>query len=151
MKVLRIVIPVSLSIIIGYLFGTFIYEQYDKSLMAFNDSKVIYFLQQGIFSNNNAVNEDISNLDVHLVEQENDNYYVYVGLTSSYELAEKIKAIYKDKGYSLYIKEKNITNKNFINEIGEYDKLISTVDDYDSLNKILNVIIDSYENNKGDK
>ena len=151
MKKLKIFIPILLSIVIGYLFGTFIYKQYDEAILAFSDSKVIYFLQQGVFSNNNSLNEDISNLDVHLVEHENDNYYVYVGLTSSYELAEKIKGIYKEKGYNLYIKEKNITNKVFINEIGEYDKLISTSNDFDNLNKVLSVVIDSYENSKGEK
>ena len=151
MKIFKILIPIALSIVIGYFFGTFIYDQYDESLMAFSDSKVIYFLQQGVFSNNNSLNDDISNLDVHLVEEENDKYYVYVGLTSSYELAEKIKSIYKDNGYSLYIKEKNITNKSFINEIAEYDKLINSSNDFGTLNKVLSAVVDSYETSKGEK
>ena len=149
MKVLKIFIPIALAIVLGYLFGSFIYDQYDESLMAFSDSKVIYFLQQGVFSDNNNLNEDISKLKVHFVEEENGKYYVYVGLTSSYDLAEKIKKIYKNNGYNLYIKEKNITSKSFINEISEYDKLIDSSNSFDSLNKVLSVVIDSYESSNG--
>ncbi len=149
MKILKILIPISLSIVVGYFFGTFLYNQYDDSLMAFQDAKVVYFLQQGVFSNNDRLNEDLSKLDASFVEEENGKYYVYVGMTATYEIAEKIKSIYKEKGYSLYIKEKNISNPYFVSDIEEYDKLLNGQDNYDNLNEILKTIIDSYESNVG--
>lgn len=147
MKFIKILIPISLAIVIGYFFGTFIYDQYDRSLMAFNDTKVVYFLQQGVFSNNNNLNDNLSKLDSSLVEEENGKYYVYVGMTGTYEIAEKIKSIYKDKGYVLYIKEKNISNRYFISDLEQYDKLLNSQDNYDNLNEVLKTIIDSYESN----
>ena len=86
-----------------------------------------------------------------LCKQEFENcyskYYVYVGMTGTYEIAEKIKSIYKDKGYVLYIKEKNISNRYFISDLEQYDKLLNSQDNYDNLNEVLKTIIDSYESN----
>ena len=147
MKVIKILIPICLSIVVGYFFGTFIYKQYNESLMAFNNTKVIYFLQQGVYKDNNYLNEDLNNLSVSYVTEENNLYHVYIGMTSNYELAEKIKAMYKEQGYELYIKEKNISNIYFNNEIEQYDKLISSCENYNQLNEILKAIVDSYESN----
>ena len=147
MKVIKILIPISLSIVVGYFFGTFIYKQYNESLLAFNDTKVIYFLQQGVYKDNNSLNNDLNNLSVSYVESESDLYHVYIGMTSSYELAEKIKHMYKEQGYELYIKERNISNTYFNNEIEQYDKLISSCDSFNHLNEVLKAIVDSYESN----
>ena len=147
MKLIKVLLPICLSIVIGYFFGTFLYNQYNDSLLAFNKTKVIYFLQQGVYKDNNSLNEDLSNLSVSYVSEENDLYHVYIGMTSSFELAEKIKGIYKEQGITLYIKEKEVNNQYFNNEIEQYDKLLNSCNEYNQLNKILDAIVDSYESN----
>lgn len=147
MKIIKVLIPILLSVVIGYFFGMFLYNQYNTSLMAFNNTKIIYFLQQGVYKDNNSLNEDLSNLSVSYVTEENNLYHVYIGMTSSFELAEKIKGIYKEQGITLYIKEKEISNPYFNNEIEQYDKLLNSCDEYNQLNKILEAIVDSYESN----
>ena len=61
------------------------------------------------------------------------------------ELAEKIKEIYEKKEVPVYIKLVNITNQEFLNELGQYDVLLKNTEEFSQLENILETILSTYE------
>ncbi len=141
------IIPIICSILLGWVFGNFIYNQYSDISKEYNNSETIYFLQQGVYSNDQVLKKNIANLDSYTTIENDDKYYVYIGITNSYEDALKIKEIYKEKGYELYIKEDKINNKFFINDLKQYSTLLKSTNDFSKLNDILKAVLASYEEN----
>lgn len=141
------IIPIICSILLGYIFGNFIYNEYSSIEKEYKESSSIYFLQQGVYKSNTSYKKNIEKLDSYTTVKDDDKYYVYIGITNNYEDALKIKNIYKEKGYNLYIKEDKINNKYFINDLEQYSTLIKSTDDYTKINSILKAVLASYEEN----
>ena len=141
------IIPIICSILLGWFFGNFIYNQYSDISKEYKESEVIYFLQQGVYSNDQVLKKNIANLQAYTTVENNNKYYVYIGITNNYEDALKIKEVYKKQGYELYIKEDHINNKFFINDLKQYSTLLKSTDDFTKLNGILKAVLASYEEN----
>ena len=145
-----------LSLIVGIYLGKFILSQYDD----FNIFPVslsydtVYFLQEGVYSNEDIMKNNMSSFNYYIYDIEDDGYHTYVGITKNHDNALKIKEFFKEKGYDIYIKENNIKNNSFISVLNQYDILLSN-SDKDSIDSICNQILSSYEElvineNKGD-
>lgn len=141
------IIPIICSILLGWFFGNFIYKQYSDISKEYKESEVIYFLQQGVYSNDQVLKKNIANLQAYTTVENNNKYYVYIGITNNYEDALKIKEVYKKQGYDLYIKEDHINNTFFINDLKQYSTLLKSTDDFTKLNGILKAVLASYEEN----
>ena len=141
------IIPIICSILLGWIFGNFIYNQYSSISKEYKKSETIYFLQQGVYADDQVLKKNISNLESYTTIEDNDKYYVYIGITNNYEDALKIKDVYKEQGYNLYIKEDKINNEFFINDLKQYSTLLKSTNDFSKLNSILKVILASYEEN----
>lgn len=141
------IVPIICSILLGWLFGNFIYNQYSSISKEYEKSETIYFLQQGVYADDQVLKKNISNLESYTTIEDNDKYYVYIGITNNYEDALKIKDVYKEQGYNLYIKEDKINNEFFINDLKQYSTLLKSTNDFSKLNSILKVILASYEEN----
>lgn len=141
------VVPIICSILLGWFFGNFIYGQYSAITKEFKEGETIYFLQQGVYSNDAVMKKNTLNLESFTTVENNNKYYVYIGITNNYNDALKIKNIYKEKGYELYIKEDKIKNEYFINDLKQYGTLLKTTEDFDKLNSILKAVLASYEEN----
>ena len=107
--------------------------------------KNIIFLQEGIYSNEKNMLENTKELDSKLVINENNKYYVYLGITKEEKIAQKIKNIYQNKGYSLYIKEINISNEEFYNNVTQFDLLINNTNKENEILTIEEVVLANYE------
>lgn len=141
------IVPIICSILLGWIFGNFIYNQYSSISKEYKKSETIYFLQQGVYADDQVLKKNISNLESYTTIEDNDKYYVYIGITNNYEDALKIKDVYKEQGYNLYIKEDKINNEFFINDLKQYSTLLKSTNDFSKLNSILKVILASYEEN----
>lgn len=141
------IVPIICSILLGWFFGNFIYNQYSSISQEYKKSETIYFLQQGVYADDQVLKKNISNLESYTTIEDNDKYYVYIGITNNYEDALKIKDVYKEQGYNLYIKEDKINNEFFINDLKQYSTLLKSTNDFSKLNSILKVILASYEEN----
>lgn len=144
------------SLIVGVYLGRFILNQYDD----FNIFPVslsydtVYFLQQGVYSNEEIMKNNMSSFDYYIYDVEDDGYHTYVGITKNHENALKIKEFFKEKGYDIYVRENNIKNNSFISVLNQYDILLSN-SDKSSIDSICNQVLSSYEElvineNKGD-
>ena len=120
--------PIVSAIIIGLCLAKFMFNQYnyDPNLTTvFNNGTSIYFLQQGVYSTKEAMEQNCSSFPHYIYTVDNNKYYVYVAITKSNENLEKLKGYYYNLGYSIYVKELYVNNNDFINVLEQYDMLLS--------------------------
>lgn len=144
----KIILPTILSLLIGGYLGFLIFNQYDQnnSQTTFNESdEHIYFLQQGVYSNLESIEENTKEISDYIYFKEDDKYKVYVGITTNSENADKITKIFKDKNYDIYIKERNIKDKAFVEKLKQYDELIKNTEDQNVILGLLKQILNEYE------
>lgn len=127
-----------IAVIIGTILGIVIYNDYKKGLD--NSLYNAYLVQIGSFKNDYEVNTKD-----YLVLEENGIYNVYVGITTKLSNATKIKELYEKEDIHSLIKPTIINNIEFINNLKQYDLLLSEIDNKDNILSINNVIISNYE------
>lgn len=132
-------------IVIGIILGKYLNVENLKSLSVLNSGESYYFLQEGIYSTEEALLENTKDLESKLVENINDKFYVYLGITRNEEVADKIKKIYEDKGYKIYTKEVNLKNDEFYNNVTQFDFLINNTANENEIITIEEVVLANYE------
>ena len=145
MKMKKTLILMSFAIILGSLCGKFLFKKYQDTTLAFNESMKLYFLQEGVYQTKESVNNNTKNISPKLILKENDGYHVYIGISSSKDIISKLKKIYKEKGYQIYEKEKEVSNKEFLESIKQYDILAKTTNSSSDLLTIEEVVLANYE------
>lgn len=131
-----------LLIITGMLIGKIMFLEKDI-LKIFKNKDKYYFLQEGTY--NDDFKSNSLNLKSIITEKNNDKLYVYVGITKDIEIAEQLVEIYKKRNINLSIKEKNIPNEEFKNNIEQFDLLIKSSKEEDEIIKIQEVVLANYE------
>ena len=132
-------------IIIGFNIGNLIFSTNNKILTSINRQKVVYFLEEGIYYNEKSLKTNTSNLTNKIIEKDNNKYHVYVGISKSKKIANKIKNIYKQKGYSITIKEKNNISEEFLINLEQFDLLMKATKDQDEVLTIEEVVLANYQ------
>ena len=128
---------------IGYILGGIVFGSNKKF---FNRKlNMYYFLQEGVYSNSESLQNNLSSLGQKLVDYKDKKYYVYVGITKSIEVAEKLRDIYEKKGYKIYLKEKDIKSEEFSTNVDQFDLLIRDTKDEDQILTIEEVVLANYE------
>ena len=136
----------SFTILISLIFGNYIFSVYKKSaeniISASLSNEKVYMLLYGSYNSLEKV--DKLSLDNYILINENGYYKVYVGISMSLDNSNKIKGIYKDLGNSIYIKEKYISNLEFVDYIYNKEVDFSNLTNEEILS-IENDIIDKYK------
>ncbi len=125
----------------------FLISGYDKaeSITVSKNAETVYYLQSGVYSTKENMEKNMSDFEHYIYNVEDNKYYTYVGMSKNKKNAEKIKEFYKQKGYSTYIKEKITDNKEFLTILGQYDELLSSVKEDETIKVICNQILAKYE------
>lgn len=139
---MNFLISIICALLLGYLCANFIFQEYRETSSTFSEDNSIYFLQYGVYTNSDF--NDIK-AEKYIKVQEDDKYYVYVGMTTDMENAKKIQDIYKEKGIELYIKQDYISNNEFVSELSQYDILLDSTKTEAEMNSVLATILASYE------
>ena len=127
-------------IMIGFIFGIIIFDK--KALRdMFTKKNTYYFLLEDIYVDDSYNGDLVSKIIV----QENNNYAIYVGITKSREVAEKIQKIYELKGIKINIIQKNIPKSLFDKNILEYDKLLKATNNSNTILTIEEIVLANYE------
>jgi len=131
---------------LSILFGIYIFSSYKRTIENIVStsllSEKVYMLLYGSYNSKDKV--DKLSLDNYKLEKENGFYKVYVGVNLSLENANKIKEIYKEKGNIIYVREKYISNLEFIDYMQSNDEEFSNIDK-EKILSIENNIIDKYK------
>ena len=138
---------VTVSLIIGIGMAYFIIRQYEDmpALAVSSEAETLYYIQRGVYSDLDSMKNNMSEFTHYIYSVENNQYYAYIGITTSKENALKIQNYYKSVGYDTFLKDKITDNKDFINILRQYDELLSKTDDSESIKVICNQVLAKYE------
>ena len=89
--------------------------------------------------------ENIKNISPKIINYDDSKYYVYLGITKDEDNAKKIKKIYSQKGYNIYIKEVKLNNEEFYNNVTQFDLLLNNTNNSNEILKITEVVLANYE------
>lgn len=118
-------VPIIFASLIGLFFGSLLFDSYEEETVMTSDGNV-YMLQYGAYTSESVMLENVKKLDksIYIIDKVNDIYYVYLGITGSYDNALMIVKLYESKNVFLYIKEEYLGKSNLIKEIKKLDSLI---------------------------
>lgn len=132
-------------LIIGLIIGNKVYTANTSLSTVFQEGTTYYFLQEGVYTSKVILNENTKNIDVKVIDEKDNKYYVYLGITKSETIAQKLKAIYEEEGYQIYIKEMKFENEEFENNLTQFDLLINSATTKEEIMTIEEVVLASYE------
>lgn len=144
----KYIIPILSALLVGFLLAKFMIEQYDRKenlKTVFNDSQTLYFIQQGVYSSEENMKKNMSDFAYYIYNVSDEKYYTYIGITKSKENSDKLKDFYKKLGYITYVKEISINNKNFLEVLEQYDKLLESTADNNTIKAICSQVLSKYE------
>lgn len=134
-----------ITILIAFILSSFLYFNYVSARSNKKEGEVLYFLQVAAFKKYENVTKMSKLLSSYLVIQEEDLFHIYVGITKDKKNLEKLKEIYMSGGNNIYVKEKLVLNKEFIEYIKNYDYILEETDDKDIILNINKSVLKKYE------
>ena len=144
----KYIIPVVLYVVIGFLLSKFMLNQYENKqniTPVFKSGKDLYFIQYGVYSTEENMENNTKNLNYYIYNLNDGLYYVFIGITSNEDNANKLKGYFKKEGYDTYIKEYNVSNKDFLEMIEYYDLLLDQTTDDDTIKSVCRQVLEKYE------
>lgn len=132
-------------VFLGAICGNYLYRNALDSISVFQENNTFYFLQEGIYSSKDIMQENVGDLTNKLAVLEDNKYYVYVGITMDKDNANKIKKIYEDMGYKIYIKSVALDNEEFVSNVSQFDLLVKESDSKDDILTVEEVVMANYE------
>lgn len=139
---IKALVPIFFSILVGFLFGRVIFDNYHKkSVLAFNEGEKVYLVKLASYDSLEKLENSKS-----LLVLSNDNVYnLYAGITKQKDNANKIISYYKDSYKDIKIETLYVNDLKFLTELKEYDKLVSIVTKKDDLISIEAIILENYK------
>ncbi len=147
MKIKKI-LPILLCIVCGLAMSELMFRQYDTKVAPVNEEvepQRLYFAQIGVYSTEDSMRKNLSSIKNYIYEVKDKKYYAYVGIAKDEKNINKIKGYYKENGYNIYVKEKMIQSKGFIEVLQQYEKLLEKTDNKSNIDTIASQIISKYE------
>ena len=132
-------------VVLGAICGNYLYEKAPESISVFWEDDTYYFLQEGVYSSKDIMQENVEDLTNKLAIFEDDKYYVYVGITMSADNAKKIQKIYQNFGYDIYIKTVELDNEEFASNVSQFDLLVEDSDVTSDILTVEEVVLANYE------
>ena len=134
------------AVTISLAFGNYIFSSYksqvERIISSSLQSEKVYMLLYGSYNSKEKINK--LSLNNYILIEEDGFYKVYVGVSTSLENSNKIKEIYKELGNSIYIREDNINNLEFIDYLYNKENNFSELSN-DEILSIENDIINKYK------
>lgn len=136
-----------IALIIGFFLSNFFLKQYNNfdGIKVSGTGEPLYFVQYGVFSSLENLEENTIALQNYVYNKQDNLYYVYVGITKLEDNAEKIVKYYKNLGYDAVIKKFEITNKEFLKLLINYDEVLKNTDDETAIASIISQVLIKYE------
>ena len=143
----KVVIPISISVICGFICAKLVYEVYDYKIEEEVNGHKIYLIQAGAYKTyDNMINNTSLNNYVYY-EDEDGLYKSIIGITENKDNIDKIKNSY---GKEVLVREYYSKNDEFNNKIKKYDNDLSKLNDNKEIQKKVLEMLKLYkdDNNK---
>ena len=143
----KYLLTIIISLLVGFLLSNFLLKQYDdyKGITVYKEGEMLYFIEYGVFNDYNEMDKNTINLENYIYQINNNKYYVYIGITKSNEVLDKINNYFKSLGYDIQTKEFYITNNKFVSAIENYDAVLLLTDDKVVMGEVISQGLNSYE------
>ena len=135
----NVIIVIVLGILTGFLFGNLIYKNY-SGIEYLNEDGNIYYVQYGVYTSQDAALSNASNLDNYLIQEMDDKYYVYLGVTTNYNTALKIQNLYNEQDIHTYIRSDYVSNSETLNKLKEYDLKLEDLKQEEEIKEVIKEI-----------
>ena len=140
----KIIIKGILLVAIGLFIGQFLFGEKIELIKKLQKGDTYYFLEEGVYSNYNNIQNNI-NAYRKIIENKNNKYHVYIGITRDKKVLEKLKKIYKEDNINVSVKEINLYSQEFKNNVEQFDLLIKQTKDNSQILTIEEVVIANYQ------
>ena len=137
------------SCLIGVFFALYLFNDYrrnNKSISKEIKIETVYFIQIGAYKKIENVSKVTKMVNYNFVEYSDGIYFIYVAITKKDSVLNKLKEFYSSKGINVYVKEKELNNRDFLEYLDKYDKIIEETNDIELINAIEKDILKNYEN-----
>ena len=137
------------SITIVIIFSLLLILNYKKNINDKETYETLYFIQTAAYKTIQNVSKITKNLDNYIViKEEDDLYHVYIAITKNKKNLQKIKEFYTKNGNNIYVREKIVRCKSFLNEIDNYEVLLESSNNILLVEKEILKSFDSCENKR---
>lgn len=137
-------ISIILTIFLGAFFGKILYQRYESET-AMTDGNTLYFLQYGIYSNEEEAVKEKEKIEPSLIVREDNKFYLYLGMSLDKTILEKVKNYYDQEDKITYIKALPFSNSTFINHLSQWDVLLKNASNKEEVLSICKVVLADYE------
>ena len=136
-----------IALLIGFFLCNYFLNLYNdyNGIKVSNTGEELYFIQYGVFSSIESMEENTIFLENYVYNIENNLYYVYVGITKNETVALKIIDYYKNIGYETFAKKYTVVNRNFLQLINNYDQILLDTEDKTAIASLINQVLIKYE------
>ena len=138
----KIIIKGVLFVIIGFFIGQILFGEKIELIKKLQKGDTYYFLEEGVYTDYNNIQ---NNINRKIIENKNNKYHVYIGITRDKEVLEKLKNIYEKENIKISVKEKILESVEFKTNVEQFDLLIKQTKDDSQILTIEEVVIANYE------
>lgn len=135
------------AILSGAVLGKVTFDKYSSlkvdEVISYNANT--YMLKYKTYSSKKKMEEDVKKIDRYIYIKDGNDITVYLAIASSKDNIKKIKKIYDEENIKTSIKRVDIENEEFIQNLNEYEKLLTAAYSKSSLITIENQILSCYE------
>ena len=131
------------AIIIGFIFGKYVFKTYKDSLYSELSSSRLYLVENGEYDNIDTMREENSTNN-YVYYKDNNKYKSVVGITRKYDNIDKIKELYSDnlKIYEYYVPVDKLDSKQ-----DEYDNKLTNANNLKEVKEVVDNILELYKDN----
>lgn len=135
---------IGVAIFFGGILGHLFYGKYEQE-QNLDKEYNSYLLQLGIFDSKESMEKGLDDIDNYMVIEKNNKYYVYLGISSNKDNANKLQNAFLEKDIKTSIKKTIINNIEFMSNLEQFDILLDSASTNEDIMSINEVIMSSYE------
>lgn len=133
-----------IAILSGLILGNIFYRQYEKEQNLDSEYNT-YLLQLGIYNSREELENKTRDIENYLVIERDNKFYVYLGISTKIDNAEKIQDVFSSNDINVSIKKSVINDIEFMSNLEQFDILLDSASNDDDIMSINEVILSSYE------
>lgn len=127
---------------ITLLFSFVIFKAYNAEEEKY---RVLYIIQIGAYKSYDNVIKNTRTLENYIIRKEGDLYKIYIAITFNEEVYNKLISLYGEK-HDIFKKTLKITDKEFIEKIEDYDKVILNTNKTNNITIIIKEELKLFDN-----
>lgn len=143
----KYLLTIIISLVVGFLLSNLVLRKYDnyRGITVYKEGSMLYFIEYGVYDDYGEMEKNTINLENYIYQLDKNKYYVYIGITKSDEVLQKITGYFKELGYEIKTKEFYVTNDEFVKTIENNDKVLLLTNDNVVIGEVVSQGLTDYD------